>query len=108
MRDLARARSVEQQYGLGGSFCSLASSALVDDRRVDKGDRMPNEWRWQTVDGYIAGVQAVLDYEIARVCRLDGLLLGKNYLEGRREGRVSLMQRCVIDGAGSRTSQAKS
>lgn len=82
MRDLARARSVEQRYGLGGSSCSSASLARVDDRRVDEGDLKQNEWRWQTADDYIAAVQVVLDYEIARVCMLDGLLLGKNYLEG--------------------------
>lgn len=88
MRDLVRGLFVEQQYGLGGSFCSLASWAPVDDRRVDEGDRMPNEWRWQTADDCIAAVRAVLDYATARGRRLGGLLLGKNYLEGE-ERRVS-------------------
>lgn len=87
MRDLARARFVEQQYGLGGSSCSLVSSALVDDRRVDGGDQMQNEWRRQTFDGCIAAVQAVVDFEIAWACMLDGLLLGKNCLEGEARGK---------------------
>ena len=82
MRDLARGLFVEQQYGLRGFFCSSASLAQVDDRRVDEGDLMRNEWRWQTADDYIAAVRAVLDYATARGCKLGELLLGKNYLEG--------------------------
>ena len=87
-RDWARGLSVEQQYGLGGSFCSLASLAPVDDKRVDEGDLMQNEWRWQTAGDYIAAVRAVLDYATVRGCKLGESLLGKNYLEGEAR-RVS-------------------
>lgn len=88
MRDLVRGLSVEQQYGLGGSFYSLASWAPVDDRRGDEGDLMSNEWRWQTAGDCIAAVRAALDYATGWGRILGGLLLGKNYLRGE-ERRVS-------------------
>lgn len=66
----------------------MASLVPVDDRRVDVGDLMENEWIWQTVDDCTAAVRAGLDYAIARGYRPGGLLLGKNYLEGE-ERRVS-------------------
>lgn len=104
MRGLARGLSVEQQYGLGESFCSWASWSPVDDRPVDEGDLTQNEWRRQTADDCIAAVRAVLDYATARGCTLGGLLPGKNCLEGEARG-VSGCKRCIIAGADSRTSQ---
>ncbi len=87
-RGWARGLSVEQQYDLGGSSCSWASLAQVDDRRVDEGDLMQNEWRWQTAGDYIAAVRVVPDYATVRGCKLGELLLGMNYLEGEAR-RVS-------------------
>lgn len=73
---------------------------------MDEDDLMQSEWRWQTVDDYIAAVQAVLDYEIARVCRLDGLLLGKNYLEGeaRRKSQFDAKMRNRRSGFQNKSS----
>ena len=89
MQDLVRELFVEQRCGLRGSSFFSASLAPVDDRRVDEGDPKQNEWRWQTAGDYIAAVRAVLDYATARGCKLGGLLLGKNYLEGEAR-QVSL------------------
>lgn len=81
-RDSARGLFVERQYGLEESFCSLASLAQVDDRRVDAGVLMQNESRRPTADDCTAAVRAVLNYATARGCMLGGSLPGKNYLEG--------------------------
>ena len=88
MRDLALGLIVEQQYDSVGSFCSLASSALVGGTQVDEDDLSRNEWKRQTADDYIAAVRAVLGYAIARGCKLGGSRLEKNYLEGEAR-RVS-------------------
>ena len=73
---------------------------------MDEGDLMQNEWRWQTVDDCTAVVQVALDLEIARLCRLDGLLLEKNCLEGeaRRKSQFDAKMRNRRSGFQNKSS----